>query len=33
LAVDDVHILGTPAQVLAFDPAAQPPLGSPISMR
>lgn len=30
---DDVHILGTPAQVLAFDPAAQPPYGSPMSMR
>jgi NDP-sugar pyrophosphorylase family protein len=25
---EDVHILGTPAQVLDFDPAAQPPFGS-----
>lgn len=33
LELDDVHILGTPAQVLAFDPAAQPPFGSPMSMR
>jgi choline kinase len=33
LNMDDVHILGTPAQVLAFDPAAQPPFGSPLSMR
>lgn len=31
LEVDDVHILGTPAQVLAFDPAAQPPFGSSLS--
>lgn len=30
---DDVHILGTPSQVLAFDPTAQPPYGSPMSMR
>jgi dTDP-glucose pyrophosphorylase len=29
LAMSDVHILGTPAQVIAFDPAAQPPFGSP----
>jgi NDP-sugar pyrophosphorylase family protein len=33
LEVEDVHILGTPAQVLAFDPAAQPPFGSPMSTR
>lgn len=33
LEIDDVHILGTPEQVLAFDPAAQPPYGSPTSMR
>ena len=31
LEPDDVHILGTPAQVLAFDPTAQPPFGSPTS--
>jgi dTDP-glucose pyrophosphorylase len=28
LATKDVHILGTPAEVLAFDPAAQPPFGN-----
>ncbi len=28
LSPDDVTILGTPAQVLAFDPAAQPPYGN-----
>lgn len=28
LEKDDVHILGTPAQVLTFDPAAQPPFGN-----
>jgi len=28
LADGDVHILGTPGQVLAFDPAAGPPFGS-----
>lgn len=28
LPLEDVTILGTPAQVLAFDPAAQPPFGS-----
>jgi hypothetical protein len=28
LAPDDVNILGTPAQILAFDPAAQPPFGN-----
>jgi hypothetical protein len=28
LELEDVVILGTPAQVLAFDPAAQPPFGS-----
>jgi hypothetical protein len=28
LAMEDVTILGTPAQVLAFDPAAQPPVGN-----
>ncbi len=28
LKIDDVHILGTPAQVLAFDPAAHPPFGN-----
>jgi hypothetical protein len=33
LKMDDVHILGTPVQVQDFDPAAQPPFGSPISMR
>jgi len=33
LEMDDVHILGTPAQVLSFDPAAQPPYGNPMSMR
>jgi NDP-sugar pyrophosphorylase family protein len=33
LAPEDVHILGTPAQVIAFDPAAQPPLGNLISMQ
>lgn len=33
LDADDVHILGTPAQVLAFDPAAQPPFGNLISMQ
>lgn len=27
LEIDDVNILGTPAQVLTFDPAAQPPFG------
>jgi len=32
LEVDDVHILGTPAQVLVFDPAAQPPFGNITSM-
>jgi hypothetical protein len=31
LELDDVNILGTPAQVLAFDPAAHPPFGSNIS--
>lgn len=29
----DVHILGTPAQVLAFDPAVHPPSGSDIGAR
>lgn len=33
LQLNDVHILGTPSQVLAFDPAAQPPYGSPMSTR
>lgn len=33
LAPEDVHILGTPAQVIAFDPAAQPPLGNLTSMQ
>lgn len=33
LEVNDVHVLGTPAQVLAFDPAAQPPFGNLISMQ
>ena len=28
LGMNDVHILGTPAQILAFDPAAAPPFGS-----
>jgi hypothetical protein len=30
---DDVNILGTPAQVLAFDPGAQPPFGNGASVR
>jgi hypothetical protein len=30
LEMDDVNILGTPAQVLAFDPAALPPFGNNI---
>lgn len=33
LDLEDVHILGTPAQVLAFDPAAHPPFGSPMLRR
>lgn len=33
LKPDDVNILGTPAQVIAFDPAAQPPLGNLASMQ
>ncbi|MBM0108885.1 hypothetical protein JM946_29490 [Steroidobacter sp. S1-65] len=33
LDISDVHTLGTPAQVLAFDPEAQPPFGSPASLR
>lgn len=28
LETDDVNILGTPAQILTFDPAAQPPFGN-----
>ena len=28
LEIDDVNILGTPAQVLTFDPAAHPPFGN-----
>ena len=28
LGMNDVHVLGTPAQILAFDPAAAPPFGS-----
>jgi hypothetical protein len=28
LGKDDVNILGTPAQILAFDPAARPPFGN-----
>jgi hypothetical protein len=28
LSIDDVNILGTPAQVLKFDPAAHPPFGN-----
>lgn len=28
LKTNDVYILGTPAQILAFDPAAQPPFGN-----
>jgi dTDP-glucose pyrophosphorylase len=30
---DDVSILGTPAQILTFDPAAQPPFGNNTLMR
>lgn len=30
---DDVHILGTPAQLLTFDPAALPPFGNDIPMQ
>jgi dTDP-glucose pyrophosphorylase len=33
LATDDVNILGTPAQVLSFDPSAHPPFGNTTSMR
>jgi hypothetical protein len=33
LQKDDVHIVGTPAEVLACDPAAQPTYGSPMSSR
>lgn len=33
LQVNDVHILGTPAQVIAFDPDAQPPFGSSLPVR
>lgn len=33
LQTDDVNILGTPAELLAFDPAAQPPFGNDVLMR
>jgi tRNA U55 pseudouridine synthase TruB len=33
LRPDDVHILGTPAQVLAFDPDATPPFGNSAALR
>jgi hypothetical protein len=33
LKAEDVSILGTPAQILAFDPGAQPPYGNTIAMR
>jgi len=33
LKMGDVNVLGTPAQVLVFDPAAQPPFGNSVLMR